>query len=301
MIPDYPQFKPFSLDDLPELSRRIKLLQIEDSELMPSTLFIWQDTKIPTLTRINGNLCIHIKQGAECFFLEPLGDHDLEGTLKICLDHAGAVSRISDRLASLSSLCSNRPSPIPDHFDYLYRCRDLAEMKGRPYDGKRNHIKRFKSRFPDWSFQPLEAIHKDAAIALFNAWVARKGDSVHLHSLNDSSQRQALTRTFSAYDHLGLSGGCIVAQDRMLGFILGCPLSEDTLVVHFQYGHPDASGIMPLLLQEAAKSTFSAWEHLNLEQDVGIAGLRKSKLSYHPIRLIKKYHLSPMAHQTACG
>ena len=37
----------------------------------------------------------------------------------------------------------------------------------------------------------------------------------------------------------------------------------------------------------------SGFAFMNLEQDLGLLGLRTAKLSYHPLRLVKKYHVEP--------
>jgi hypothetical protein len=300
MIPDYPQFKSITLEDTPEIARAVHCLDAEESELTPATFYIWQDTEIPALTRINGKICIHITCGSERFFLEPLGFNDLPDTLQTCLEHTGCISRISERLAAHPALQTSKLHPIPDQFDYLYLRRDLAEMKGIPYDGKRNHIKRFKARFPDWSYQAIRPEHAESALALFDTWCDRKKTATAHHPFDESCQRKALIRAFSAFDQLGLAGGFVRANNQFLGFILGSPLNEKNFVVHFQYGHPNAPGVMPLLLQESARSSFAAYEHLNLEQDIGIAGLRKSKLSLHPIRLVRKHHLDEALLKTAC-
>ena len=39
------------------------------------------------------------------------------------------------------------------------------------------------------------------------------------------------------------------------------------------------------------------FEFVNLEQDLGIEGLRKSKLSYHPFKMIKKFTLTSTPHR----
>jgi hypothetical protein len=90
---------------------------------------------------------------------------------------------------------------------------------------------------------------------------------------------------------LGMSGGAVLAAGRILGFILGSPLNRDTITIHFQYGDPGAPGVMQVLLQESAAQTFSGFTYMNLEQDLGIGGLRTSKLSYHPHKLVKKYQV----------
>ena len=39
---------------------------------------------------------------------------------------------------------------------------------------------------------------------------------------------------------------------------------------------------------DAAKN----YKYVNREEDVGVPGLRKSKESYHPVKMIKKYMLT---------
>lgn len=292
MIPDYPRFKSIDLHDLPEIRAAASALNPEESELAPANLFIWQDTEIPYLTRLYGNICILIRCQEEEYFLRPLGDRRLSATLEACLRHSGRLSRLSHTLCR--EVCRSRAhaKPLQHQFDYLYLRRDLAEMKGSRYDGKRNHIRRFKERHPDWLFRPLTPDFAPEAHRLFQAWITSKGNSTCPDPMAELRQRNALQRAFSHFSSLDLKGGGLWNQEELLGFIIGSPLNQSTVIVHFQYGHPDAGGVMPLLLQEAAKSTFSDCEYINLEQDIGIPGLRKSKLSLHPLRMIEKYEVT---------
>lgn len=289
MIPDYPQFSFIELSDIHDIAPAVTALNAEESELAPACFFIWQDSEQPYLTRIHGNICILIRCEGEEFFLRPLGDRRLADTLNVCLDHCGRLDRLSEAAVQELGLDPERISPTTDQFDYLYLRLDLAEMKGGRYDGKRNHIKRFQKLFPQWRYQPLNAACRTQALQLFDDWSKAKNGAVAERPADESAQRKALNRAFSAFAELNLSGGAVWDGERMLGFILGSPLKADTVDVHFQYGLPEARGVMPLLLQEAARSSFSAWDFLNLEQDVGLPGLRKSKLSLHPLRLIRKF------------
>ncbi len=291
MIPDYPQFKFIELSDIDEIASATSEMNAEESELSPANFYIWQDLEAPFLTRIDAVICILIRCGNEVHFLQPLKTIAPSSTLAICLRHCGRLSRLSRRTVEQMNVQHDQISSLTDQYDYLYLRRDLAELRGSRYDGKRNHIKRFKTQHPDWIYQSLDASAAGSALNLFDIWSSGKKDSVYFHHLAESSQRMALQRAFSAFEPLGLSGGAVLSNGRMLGFILGSQLNHRTMLVHFQYGHPDAPGVMPLLLQEAAGSTFASYDYLNLEQDIGIAGLRKSKQSLHPLRLIPKFQI----------
>lgn len=73
------------------------------------------------------------------------------------------------------------------------------------------------------------------------------------------------------------------------GLIIASPLNNETAVVHFQYADPKTPGASQTLLWAACNSLLLPFSLVNLEQDLGVAGIRKAKLSYHPCRLVAKY------------
>jgi hypothetical protein len=62
-------------------------------------------------------------------------------------------------------------------------------------------------------------------------------------------------------------------------------------VVHFQYANAELSGIYQVLLRDACRHLFAGCTYVNLEEDLGIVGLRRTKLSYLPLRLEEKYEI----------
>ena len=77
----------------------------------------------------------------------------------------------------------------------------------------------------------------------------------------------------------------------LVGFAIGEPLNATTFVEHFEKGLPEFTGIYPFILNEFAKSLPQQFTHLNREQDLGLEGLRKSKESWNPEYLERKYVL----------
>jgi hypothetical protein len=209
------------------------------------------------------------------------------------MEYTTRLSRISEDLVLRLPKGKYRINCLRNHFDYIYLTKTLAEFKGKRFDGKRNHIKRFKKYFPEYEFIPLTAKYKNEALKLFETWFKSKGGpSPETKTLAHRSQKGALEEAFDHFKDLDLLGGAIINKGRFLGFILGSHLNPETISVHFQYGHPEIPGIFPALLHEAAKTTFSSYKLMNLEQDLGLMGLRKSKLSYHPLKLEKKFEVT---------
>jgi len=51
-------------------------------------------------------------------------------------------------------------------------------------------------------------------------------------------------------------------------------------------------GLYQTLYREFLKREAQTCRFINMEQDLGIEGLRKAKLSYHPCAMVKKFTLS---------
>lgn len=292
MIPQYPKFKPVDIDVLPEIEALLSKAPSSLCEFSPANLIIWQDFDRSQVTLINNNLCIlNDPRNEPCFFLEPIGKNKTIETINVCLKHCGIVSRASERLVSKLLQEKFKFKCLRSQFDYVYERQKLADFKGKKFDGKRNHIKRFLRRFPDYKFVALEQKHQEDALELFEIWFAIRKESRHFPRLAYDSQVLALKQAFKHFKRLHLQGGGIFAEGKMQGFVLGSQLNKETATLHFLYGHPKVQGISQILLKEGCEKVFSGYKYINQEQDLGIPGLRKAKLSYHPHHLEKKFEI----------
>ena len=171
-----------------------------------------------------------------------------------------------------------------DSFDYIYKTENLIELKGKKYHGKRNHIKRFKDN--DWSFEILtpKAFDECAAFAadFYN-------DNKSYDDYSAVVEQFVIHTFFADFEYLGLKGGVLRKNGEIVGFTIGEQLNSDTFVVHIEKAKSDIQGAYPVICNEFLKACASGLEYVNREEDLGIEGLRRSKLSYHPKFLLEKY------------
>jgi uncharacterized protein len=288
IIPEYPKFKPLELSDLDEVFVQLDAIPRTTCELSPVNLFSWKDFDHPQVSLINQNICFHLFPEDEAdYFLEPLGRNRVKETAEACLKHSSRISRVSEDFISRLPAEKFEVVPTRDQFDYFYGREELAELKGKKFDAKRNHIKKFQMSFPHYAYVPLEPGHLAGALALFDKWFA----SASLPEFEHKAQKDALVLSFMNFEKLRASGGAILIDKKIRGFIMGSRLDRKTAALHFSYTDPELQGISQALLWEACNKTFNCYQLIDLEQDVGIPGLRKAKLSYHPLRLEKKFDL----------
>jgi hypothetical protein len=295
VVPEYPDFKPLEFKDHDLILENLNSSERNICELCPGNFYIWKDFDHTRLTLINQNLCVLISPANEPpYFLEPLGRHKIKETIDICLKHSRRISRASEDFLSKFPREYYQIFPLRDQFDYIFGRETLAELKGKKFDGKRNHIKKFQRRFPQYGFIPLDESLKTKALVLFEKWFSIRKQTKYFIKLDYEAQKEALLLAFSNYDKLNLLGSAILIDRSVKGFILGSTLNRETIAVHFLYSDTDLPGISQTLLWEACNKTFNNYNYINLEQDLGITGLRAAKLSYHPLRLEEKFEINPL-------
>lgn len=168
-----------------------------------------------------------------------------------------------------------------DNADYVYLREELAELPGRRHHAKRNHVAAFL-RAGEHRFEPLTAENHHDAVAL------AERASVDLRAPTVS----ALMRGLENRERLGFMGRLLRGHDgRAIGLALGEPLDAETFVVHFEIADRNYPGAYQALCQLYARAVPPRFRFINREQDMGAPGLRRAKLSYHPLRLEPSYSL----------
>lgn len=230
----------------------------------------------------------------------PIGTGDRRAVLEAVLEDAksrGIPCRITSMTrAETEELESWFPGrflfrPDRDGFDYVYAIDDLADLKGRKFQKKRNHVHKFQASHPDCLSVPLEKENLPQAQEMVAQWFRQRlAEDPHGDYL---LEQIALSRAFRHFEALGMEGLMLVENGQVLAVTLASRLSENTMDVHFEKAREDVDGAYAAVNCEFAR--YLRLKHpelafLNREDDLGLPGLRQAKLSYQPHHMEEKYN-----------
>lgn len=166
-----------------------------------------------------------------------------------------------------------------DNADYLYLVEDFAEFTGSAFEKKRNRLKKFLRQFPEHQLINYAA-QLDKAILDF-AW-----NSMVVEMQIGVTSYEVLWRGLQSNLYQGL---VVTVAGNIVGVLLYSELNPKTVIVHFELIDTRYDGVAQFLNNELGKSLLGKYKYINREQDLGVEGLRKSKLSYKPYRILMKY------------
>ena len=149
---------------------------------------------------------------------------------------------------------------------------------------------RFRQNYPEYTVEPLTDENTEDAVLLLQKWYA---DRLLADPLSDFHMEQAaIFKALRNRKELGMEGLLLKHNGRTLALTMGSPLSETTFDVQFEKALDEADGAYPTINQEFAKylrAKYPKLQWLDREDDMGLEGLRKAKLSYEPHHLIEKH------------
>lgn len=174
---------------------------------------------------------------------------------------------------------------LEDWGEYFYSYSDLLYLKGKKYHSKRNHINRFAREYHDYVFKEihLEDIPRIAAFTEKYFEESEKERTLFL------KEREMLKRIMTNYEELDFLGGYLEVEGQVVAFAMG-EIQGDILYVHIEKADIAFQGSYAMINNEYLKY-FKNDDvlYINREEDVGDPGLRKAKMSYYPIEIIKKH------------
>ena len=169
--------------------------------------------------------------------------------------------------------------------DYIYLTENMASFKGKQYLRHRNHLKQFIFSYLS-SDEPISINNLPAAMSILQEW---QDDSKLASDKTDFDQCSEALQKISA---LALWGTIYYIDKEPAGFIIGEALNTDTFCLHFAKASKRYHGIYEFMFNDTAKKLQSQYKYLNFEEDMGNKNLRRTKDSYGPELLLKKYRVS---------
>lgn len=289
------EFLPLNLNNREQYDRLLQSGGERGCEYSFVNLYLWGRQKAAFL---NGQLAIFSQYNRKSVYLYPIGPGDKKQTLEALMADA-AKRGIPCRFTGLNENDRQELERLfpgkfhfhtdRDSFDYIYNVEDLATLKGRKFQRKRNHLNRFREANPDHSLEQLTDENLLEAEALVDRWFQlRLSQDPHADYLMEQA---ALKKALQQREALGLEGLLLRIGAEPVAMTMGSRLSVDTFDVHFEKALDIADGAYGAINNGFARylrEKYPELRYLNREDDLGLEGLRKAKLSYNPDHLIEK-------------
>ena len=259
-----------------------------------ANLFLWGRQKA---TVHEGNLAFFCQFNRRSVYLFPLGE-DLKPTLDAIISDAhkrGIPCRLTSLTqADVKALEQWYPGqfyfqPDRDSYDYIYSIDALADLAGKKLQKKRNHCNRFRLLHPHCAVTPITQENTPKVLAMLETWYAQRKAADPTASFR--LEQAAITKALKCRKALDMEGLALMEKGRIIAMTLGSFLSENTFDVQFEKALEGYDGAYAVINREFARylrEKHPALKWLNREDDLGLEGLRKAKLSYCPDRLVEK-------------
>ena len=288
-------FKKIDLNDFSKIQEIIKNSGAMSCENNVINLIVWQKAYNNMYAVCDGMLFLKSGKEKSQSFALPIG-YDLEKGIELIFQYTYPEKprfwlQDGDNIEKFKAILqeSYDISPERDAFDYIYNQSDLAQLSGKKYHAKRNHISAFSKQF-DWSYKPITEENTDEVLACADEWYKENSDRFDEYMAIEKAGIKTILKNMSL---LNARGGAVYVDGKVVAFTIGSPINDDVFDIHIEKALGDYATAYTVINREFAK-TLSDYKYINREDDMGLSGLRKAKLSYKPEVLLKKYTAIPL-------
>ena len=236
-------------------------------------------------------------------YLFPLGDQTDKVALKDCILKIRQDAQEEGKMLCFCSVTEQNLNMIEelfpgqfeavenrDYFEYIFSAERMAKFPGKKLEDRRWQVNRFdklyKDRYEIQRITPkdLEEIREFRKKIICAETADRGTIDPQLHY-----EELAFDIGMNHFEGLNLLGIVVRLDGKVCGYNIGVQISEDTVDGLFMKGDRSVKYIYSVLFQKFASYCCEEVTYINGEEDVGVEGLRTTKLELQPEYLLKKY------------
>lgn len=313
-------FKEITLEDKDWMDQLLQYSDFQGAEYCFTVLYIWRSIYQTKVCRYKDFLLIRsTPAGVHApHYIFPAGrgsDAEVKEVLELYLADARSLgapfyltSLAAEQKTQMERLFPNRFefTSVRNSFDYIYLAQDLITLRGKRFQPKRNHIARFKE-LSGWKYEAVTPDNLAECAKMNEEWCALYGCGKDISMAQEAcSVRSAIGN----FERLGLTGGLLRLDGRVVAYTIGEKLNSDTFIVHIEKAFADIRGAYPAMSQEfllhqmaqpqplllpngdpngAITPETIGFTYVNREDDAGDEGLRTAKMQYNPVFLLEKW------------
>jgi len=231
-------------------------------------------------------------------YLAPIGTGDLKKATETILEDAKQRNIPFIMISIPEEIKNNLELIMPNKFhfeenrdnaDYIYSAEDLISLKGKKFHSKRNFINRFKQTYENrWSFEDITEENIQEVFNYQLKWYEENRKTGDNNSL--FSETSAIAQALKNFKALELKGGILRLDKNIIAFTLASQSAPDMFTIQIEKAEHSINGAYQMINNEFAKRNFIGIKYVDREEDLGLEGLRKAKLSYNPIFMGTNYN-----------
>ncbi len=289
------EFRKITLEDQTWISKLLKLSDFMGAEYSFANNMAWCRLSDSSITRYKDFYIVLMPHDDTFMYTFPAGQGDYVEVINLLREY----SKAHGKKCAIFGVVEPWLSWFQEHFDgeyhcqhledssdYIYLAQDLIDLKGRKYHSKRNHLKKVDA-YP-WTYEKLSKKDFEECIT-FSANLYNSKDGYTDHSA--VVEQYAIDTFFKYFEQFNLMGIAIRVDGKLVAYSIGEKLNSNTVVVHIEKADTSYDGMYVLINNLFAKEFCNTPDvvYINREEDLGIEGIRKAKLSYRPVFKVEKH------------
>ena len=179
--------------------------------------------------------------------------------------------------------------PLTERYDYICLKEDIINLPGHALRPKRQHLAQFPRFYPNHEYRPIESALFPECLQLLQRWSDNAEAIGHLQGADSKvMERESISQVFDNWEQFGAIGGALFVDDKMVAFTYGVPINSNTFDLCVEKGDINYKGVYTVVRHHFMQQIPEQYTYINLEEDLGLPGLRRAKSSYHPAYQIQK-------------
>ena len=285
------EFKEVELEDRGIIQKYLAQERFFISDVSFVNLFLWRKARKIAYAIVCDCLLIQTTYAGENpFYFFPIGAGDKKRVVELLLEQDSALEFHSLELAWVEFLREHFGGVFDfelnrDRSDYVYDVQELISLSGRKYHKKKNHLNKFLQTYPQFVFERISVENSAEVLGVWGEWFGM----IEAPSVGLVNENLGIVEVLGAWGELPIEGGLVRVDGRIVAFSFGEVMSSEMAVIHIEKADSSVAGAYQIINQQLLANVFSHVKYANREEDLGIEGLRRAKMSYNPVFLVEKY------------
>ena len=287
-------FRPITAADADLLRSYTMESKCMNCDMNVANLCSWQFLYHTEWAVVEGFLVLRFVSDGQVTYMKPIGKGDLRRVLELLIADARSLGDAFKMACVCPCAQGLMDESMPGAFtytinrdksDYLYLRESLVTLAGKKLQPKRNHISKFKRAYPNYEYRPLTADLVPECIRLGEEW-CRTSDCREQRAMQ--AEQRMIAYALSHIEELHIVGGTLFVEGKMVAFTFGARINSEAFDVCVEKADTAYEGAYAMINNEFVSRLPEDITYINREEDLGLEGLRRAKMSYYPELILDK-------------